>query len=80
MNPLWSDILAQGRNIQHVLDHLYGAEQARLDAVVSFIQPQKPILLVGIASAAYLCHPFRKLLLRCWRLSPYRRWRTSSLK
>lgn len=53
MNPLWSDTLAQDSNIQHILDHLYGDERVRLDAAVRFIQPQKPILLIGIASAAF---------------------------
>jgi hypothetical protein len=31
MNPLWSDILAQGSNIQHISQHLLDSERIRLD-------------------------------------------------
>lgn len=56
-NELWSDIQAQGKNLQHVVAHLYGAERSRVDAAAAFLQNDRPIALVGVASAAYLCMP-----------------------
>lgn len=57
MNLLRSDILAQGDNTRNILDHLFGQEQERLTAAAQFIDPHRPILLIGVASAAYLCWP-----------------------
>lgn len=57
MNALWSDILAQGNNAGEVLHHLMGEEKSRLEAAANFINPTKPTVLIGIASAAYLCWP-----------------------
>ena len=57
MNSLWSDINAQADNVHAVVSHLYGKERSRLQAAAKFIDPHKPILLIGIASAAYLCWP-----------------------
>lgn len=62
MNALWSDILAQGNNIQTILQHLTGAEKCRLEAAANFIKPEKPTFIIGIASAAYLCWPSQVLL------------------
>ncbi len=56
-NPLWSDILAQPANLDAVVQHLYGAERARLEAAADFLRNERPIALIGVASAAYLCHP-----------------------
>jgi glutamine---fructose-6-phosphate transaminase (isomerizing) len=69
MNPLWSDIQAQGENLHHVTEHLYGTERTRLLDAAHFIQPNKPILLIGIASAAYLCWPAQAALSRAGRVA-----------
>jgi glutamine---fructose-6-phosphate transaminase (isomerizing) len=57
MNSLRADILAQGINTTNVLNHLLGPERERLTAAARFIDPHKPILLIGVASADYLCWP-----------------------
>lgn len=57
MNPLKADILSQGNNIGAVIDHLFGQEQERLRVAAQFVKPDKPIVLIGVASAAYLCWP-----------------------
>ena len=54
-NKLWDDILAQGENLQSVVEHLYTAEQKRLNAAAAFLNNNRPIALVGVASAQYLC-------------------------
>lgn len=56
-NPLWADIHAQGENLRHVIDHLYGAERQSLVEAAQFLQNDKPIGFVGMTSAAYTCHP-----------------------
>jgi glutamine---fructose-6-phosphate transaminase (isomerizing) len=56
-NPLWADIQAQGENLRHVNDHLYGAERQRLEAAAHFLRNGKPIVFTGMASAAYTCMP-----------------------
>lgn len=56
-NPLWADIQAQGENLRHVVDHLYGAERQRLQAAAQFLSNGKPIVFTGMASAAYTCMP-----------------------
>ena len=56
-NKLWSDIQAQGDNLLHVVQHLYSTERARLEAAASFLHNDRPIALVGVASAEYLCMP-----------------------
>jgi glucosamine--fructose-6-phosphate aminotransferase (isomerizing) len=57
MNILWNDILAQPANLANVVGHLYGAERARLEAAAYFMQNDRPIAFIGVASAAYLCYP-----------------------
>jgi glucosamine--fructose-6-phosphate aminotransferase (isomerizing) len=56
-NPLWADIQAQGENLRHVVDHLYGAERQRLQAAAHFLDNGKPIVFTGMASAAYTNMP-----------------------
>jgi glucosamine--fructose-6-phosphate aminotransferase (isomerizing) len=56
-NPLWADIQAQGENLRHVVDHLYGAERRRLEAAAQFLHNGKPVVFTGMASAAYTCVP-----------------------
>lgn len=56
-NLLWSDIQAQGENLPHVVHHLFSSERARLEAAADFLRNDKPIALIGVASAAYLCMP-----------------------
>jgi len=54
-NTLWTDILAQGENLGRVIEHLYGAEYARVQAAGHFLRNEKPIVFVGMGSAEYLC-------------------------
>jgi glucosamine--fructose-6-phosphate aminotransferase (isomerizing) len=56
-NELWSDIQAQGENLRHVVRHLCGPERARLETAARFIQNDRPVAMIGVASAAYLCMP-----------------------
>ncbi len=56
-NELWSDIQEQGANLRHVIQRLYGEERARLETAARFLQNERPIALIGVASAAYLCMP-----------------------
>src|SRR3972149_47020 len=56
-NLLWNDILAQPANLNHVVSHLFGAERSRLEAAARFLQNDRPIAFIGMASAAYLCYP-----------------------
>jgi fructoselysine-6-P-deglycase FrlB-like protein len=56
-NLLWSDIQAQAENLQHVVAHLYGSERKQLDAAASFLDNDRPVVLIGVASAEYLCMP-----------------------
>jgi glucosamine--fructose-6-phosphate aminotransferase (isomerizing) len=56
-NPLWADIQAQGENLRHVVEHLYGAERDRLRAAARFLDNGRPIVFAGSASAAYTCRP-----------------------
>lgn len=51
---LWDDITAQGDNLAHVVDHLYGPQAAAISAAAASLDPAKPTLLVGMGSAAYL--------------------------
>ena len=68
-NPLWQDIQAQGANLRQVIDHLYGAEYENLEAAVSFLKNDKPIVFIGMTSAAYLCHPAEHYLGSLGRLA-----------
>lgn len=68
-NPLWKDIQAQGANLRQVIDHLYGAEYENLEAAVSFLKNDKPIVFIGMTSAAYLCHPAEHYLGSLGRLA-----------
>lgn len=54
---LWHDIQAQSQNIQQVIEHLYGPELDNLQKAAAFVVPHKPIVFIGMTSAAYLCHP-----------------------
>ena len=56
-NPLWDDIQAQGDNLRHVVDHVYGAERRSLVEAAQFLRNDKPIVFVGMTSAAYTCYP-----------------------
>jgi glucosamine--fructose-6-phosphate aminotransferase (isomerizing) len=56
-NKLWSEILMQGENLGRVVRHLYGPERSRLEAAAAFLQNDRPVLFIGVASAAYLCMP-----------------------
>jgi hypothetical protein len=53
-NQLWLDIQAQSENLRSVIEHLYGHERKNIDETASFLRTDRPIVLVGIASAAYL--------------------------
>lgn len=54
-NSLWQDIQAQGENLRAVIEHMLTQEQKQLETFVDITQNEKPIALVGIGSAAYLC-------------------------
>ena len=54
-NPLWQDIQSQGDNLRQVIDHLLGPERERLEAAAAFLRNDRPIAMVGLGSAAYLC-------------------------
>lgn len=56
-NKLWADIQAQGANLPAVAAHLYGAERSRIEAAAAFLRNDRPIALIGVASAQYLCKP-----------------------
>ncbi len=56
-NQLWADIQTQGKNLRHVVQHLYGPERARLEAAAGFLKNGRPVALIGVASAAYVCMP-----------------------
>jgi glucosamine--fructose-6-phosphate aminotransferase (isomerizing) len=56
-NILWSDIQSQGANLQAVVAHLYTAERSRLEEAAAFLNNNKPVVLIGVASAQYLCMP-----------------------
>ncbi len=56
-NTLWSDILAQKTNLGNVVRHLYTGERACVEAAATALRDQKPILFVGVASAAYSSMP-----------------------
>jgi glucosamine--fructose-6-phosphate aminotransferase (isomerizing) len=56
-NKLRSDILRQGDNLRHVIRHLYGAERASLETAAAFLRNDRPLVMIGVASAAYLCIP-----------------------
>lgn len=66
---LWDDIQAQSQNIQQVIDHLYGPEYNNLKNAAAFVQPGKPIVFIGMTSAAYLCHPAEHYLCSQGRLA-----------
>ncbi len=56
-NALWIEIQAQSQNIRRVIDHLYGRELDKLQAARAFLDNGRPIVFIGMASAAYLCQP-----------------------
>jgi|GEM_PF-2018547 len=56
-NPLQADILAQGANLRHILAHLAGDEAPRLRAAAAFLQNDRPIVFIGMGSAAYVNMP-----------------------
>lgn len=47
----------QRADLPRVIRRLYGEERARLEAAAQFLRNEKPIVFVGVASAAYLCMP-----------------------
>ncbi len=56
-NKLWDDIQAQGTNLPAVLEHLYTGERGHIEAAAAFLQKERPVALIGVASAQYLCKP-----------------------
>ena len=68
-NALIVDINAQSENLQQVIDHLYGTEFANLQAARKFLDNEKPIVFIGMTSAAYLCHPAEHFLSSHGRLA-----------
>ncbi|MBI1877973.1 MAG: SIS domain-containing protein [Chloroflexi bacterium] len=56
-NFLWTEIQAQGDNLRHIIEHLYGPELKQLQKAGKFLRNDKPIVFVGMGSAAYLCLP-----------------------
>ncbi len=61
-NPLWNDIQAQGDNLKTVIAHLLGQEMSHIEQSAAFLKNEKPITLIGIGSAAYLCEPAAAVL------------------
>ncbi len=55
MNILLQDIQSQAHNLRRVIEHLLGPERTRLEAAAAFLQNDRPITMVGMGSAAYLC-------------------------
>jgi glutamine---fructose-6-phosphate transaminase (isomerizing) len=68
-NKLWLDIQAQADNLLHVVAHLYGAERPRLEAAAAFLGPDRPIVMIGVASAEYTCMPAEHYLTAHGRLA-----------
>jgi glucosamine--fructose-6-phosphate aminotransferase (isomerizing) len=68
-NALINDINAQGENLQRVIGHLYGTEFAHLQSAREFLDNEKPIVFIGMTSAAYLCHPAEHFLSSQGRLA-----------
>jgi glutamine---fructose-6-phosphate transaminase (isomerizing) len=56
-NKLWSDIQAQGENLSRVVQHLYTTERARIETAAAFLRNERPVIFIGVASAAYVCMP-----------------------
>ncbi len=56
-NSLWSDILMQRSNLPSVVRHLSTTERESIDEAAAFIRNDRPIALIGVASAAYACMP-----------------------
>ncbi len=63
-NLLWNDIQHQPANLKYVIHHLYGSERSRLEAAAAFLRNDRPIFMLGVASAAYLCMPAEMYLLQ----------------
>ncbi|MBI4928968.1 MAG: SIS domain-containing protein, partial [Anaerolineae bacterium] len=61
-NPLWADIQLQGQNLAHVVGRIFGEERANIDAAARFMRPDRPTVLIGVASAQYLCMPAEQYL------------------
>jgi glucosamine--fructose-6-phosphate aminotransferase (isomerizing) len=68
-NVLLNDIYAQSENLAQVIDHLYGLEYARLKSACEFLNNARPIVFIGMTSAAYLCHPAEHFLSSHGRLA-----------
>jgi glucosamine--fructose-6-phosphate aminotransferase (isomerizing) len=66
---LWSEIQAQGANLRQVIGHLHGPERARLEEAASLLRNDRPVALVGIGSAAYLCMPAESYLTQRGRVA-----------
>jgi glutamine---fructose-6-phosphate transaminase (isomerizing) len=54
-NKLWADIQAQGANLTAVVEHLYSTERGPVEAAGAFVRNERPLALIGVASAQYLC-------------------------
>jgi fructoselysine-6-P-deglycase FrlB-like protein len=68
-NKLWSDIQSQGDNLVQVVRHLYTTERSRIEAAAEFLRNDRPIVLIGVASAEYLCMPAEVYLSQCGRFA-----------
>jgi glucosamine--fructose-6-phosphate aminotransferase (isomerizing) len=56
-NKLWIDIQSQSANLQAVVNHLYTVESSQIKAAAAFLNNDRPVVLMGVASAQYLCMP-----------------------
>lgn len=56
-NQLARDINEQADNLARVIDHLYGPQRAQIEAAAASLDRSKPVTLIGMGSAAYLCRP-----------------------
>jgi glutamine---fructose-6-phosphate transaminase (isomerizing) len=57
INILWNDIQIQAENLHKVIQYLYGPERQHLEEAAHSLQNDRPIVFIGVASAAYLCMP-----------------------
>ena len=68
-NSLWSDILVQKKNLGNVVRHLYSGGRPRVEASAAALRDERPILFVGVASAAYSSMPAESYLRRHGRFA-----------
>jgi glutamine---fructose-6-phosphate transaminase (isomerizing) len=56
-NRLLDDIQAQGGNLVQVVEHLFGRERKQVEAAADALDPRKPTVFIGVASAEFVCMP-----------------------